>query len=136
MNKRTNISRNSSDNKCPIWIFTEIDRSGEYAFDVRRIGDKSSLVLEKMISYSSMTWRDIMNQTHDDNRSKNHFLAPESISTAAIKRLEAKHLEDYSDNIFSFALTNKIRIVGIRDNEIFKVLWYDPNHEICPSMKK
>ena len=27
-------------------------------------------------------------------------------------------------------------VVGIRKNEDFHVLWYDPEHEVCPSKKK
>lgn len=37
--------------------------------------------------------------------------------------------------IFSFALQNRLRIVGIRENEYVHVLWRDPDNEICPSKK-
>lgn len=45
-------------------------------------------------------------------------------------------LDEYSDSIFSFALQNKLRIIGLRINEIFHILWYDPNHEVYPVNKK
>lgn len=83
-----------------------------------------------------MTWTEVKKQTHDDGKSKHHFLSPQFLSPEAAERLKAKQLEEYSDSIFSFALDNKLRLVGIRKNEDFHVLWYDPEHEVCPSKKK
>ena len=114
-------------------MFDKIDRSGNYAFDVNREDFDHKEVLWKMVDYSSMTWGEVKRQTHDDGKSKHHFLTPGSLSIGAVERLKAKDLEEFSDYIFSFALQNKIRIVGIRNGEKFHVLWYDPNHEICPS---
>ena len=113
-----------------------IDRSGKFAFDLNRNDFKYKAFLEKLIDYSSMTWADVKKQTHDENSSKHHFLSLASLSPEAVERLKAKQLEEYSDSIFSFALDNKLRLVGIRKNEDFHVLWYDPEHEVCPSKKK
>ena len=135
-NKRTNIIPTSYDQEKPIWIFTHLDKSGEFAFDMQKIGDDSYTILDKIINYSSMTWGEIKRQTHDDNRSKHHYLTYSSLSDAAKKRLKVKDLEDRSDDIFSFAFTNMLRIIGFTDDEKFYVLWYDPNHEVCPSTKK
>ena len=66
----------------------------------------------------------------------NHNLKESSLSNEAMDRVKAKHLEEYLNSIFSFALENKLHIVGIRENEDFHVLWYDPEHEICPSAKR
>lgn len=119
-----------------IWRFDMIDRVGKFAFDLRRNDFMHYEVMEKMIAYSNMTWQEIGRQTHDQGKSKHHFLPIESLSKEAIDRFEAMQLEEYSDSIFSFSLQNKLRIVGIRENEHFHVLWYDPEHEVCPSKKK
>lgn len=126
----------STDGENVVWMFDKIDRSGNYAFDVSRDDFDHKEVLGKMIDYSSMTWAEVKRQTHDDGRSKHHFLAPGSLSKEAADRLTARDLEEFSDYIFSFALQNKIRIVGIRNGKKFHVLWYDPNHEICLSQKR
>jgi len=126
----------STDGEKIIWMFDKIDRSGNYAFDVNRKDFNHKEVLGKMVDYSGMTWREVKQQTHDDGKSKHHFLSPDSLSKKAVERLRAKGLEEFSDDIFSFALQNKIRIVGIRNREKFHVLWYDPEHEICQSKKK
>lgn len=126
----------SSDGKQIIWLFDMIDRSGDFAFDLNRGDFLHKEVLEKIIDYSNMTWAEVKRQTHDEGKSKHHLLAVDSLSKEAIDRFKAKHLEEYSDAIFSFAFQNKLRIIGIRENEYFHVLWYDPEHQVCPSNKK
>lgn len=126
----------SSDNKKVVWRFDMIDRSGKFAFNPNGDGFKCKDFLEKLIDYSSMTWAEVRKQTHDGGKSKHHFLSPQSLSPEAAERLKTKQLEEYSDSIFSFALDNKLRLVGIRKNENFHVLWYDPEHKVCPSIKK
>lgn len=125
-----------SDGKLVVWIFDNIDRAGKFAFDISRKDFKPYDIMEKLIEYSSMTWADIKRQTHDDGKSKHHLLDATKLSNEAMERLKSKKLEEDSDSIFSFALQNKLRIVGIRKNEYFHVLWYDPNHEVCPSKKR
>lgn len=75
-------------------------------------------------------------QTHDDGKSKHHLLEFGKISKEAAERFRVRHLEEYTDSVFSFALDNKLRLVGIRQNENFHILWYDSEHEVCPSEKK
>ena len=83
-----------------------------------------------------MTWAEIKRQTHDGSKSKNHFLDTDGMSDDARKRIEALKLEDSTDQIFSFALENKIRIIGLRNDEFFHVIWFDPLHEFYLSEKK
>lgn len=127
---------NSTDVQCPVWLFSNIDRAGKFAFDVNREDFKHAEVLGKMIDYSNMTWSEIKRQTHDDGKSKHHLLQHDELSKEAQERFRAKRLDEDSDLIFSFALQNKLRIIGIRRDEKFQVLWYDPEHEVCPSYKK
>jgi len=42
---------------------------------------------------------------------------------------------NYADSIFSFALTNKIRLIGLKEGRVFYVIWYDPNHDFYPVNK-
>lgn len=134
--KQTVINTDSSDNSKIIWAFDNLDNDGCFKFDVSREDFEHQEVLDKIISYSSMTWREILRQTHDGGKSKNHSLVYESLSVEAQERLRIKELEDVSDSIFSFALNNLLRIVGIRDKEKFHVLWYDPEHQVCPSKRR
>lgn len=121
--------RYSSNSKTPIWLFDNLDRTGKFAFDLERKDFNYKEFLSKMISYSNMTWGEILRQTHDDGKSKHHILSPDTISKDAIKSIEKKQLIDNVGCVFSFAFQNKLRIIGLKDDEFFHVIWYDPNHE-------
>jgi hypothetical protein len=43
---------------------------------------------------------------------------------------------DEQAQLFSIRIAAKKRIWGIRDIVILRLLWWDPNHEVCPSPKK
>ena len=126
----------STDGEICVWTFQKIDRSGVFAFDPRRADFDSQDVLLKMLGYSTMTWREIKTQTHDNGKSKHHELNPASLSAQAISRIRAKGFEESTDALFSFALNNKVRVVGIRNGAEFQVVWYDANHEFAPSTLK
>lgn len=126
----------STDGMKVVWCFDMIDRAGKFAFNLEQKNFQHKEFLSKVIDYSSMTWNDIKKQTHDDGKSKHHFLSVDKLSKQAIERIRLRKLEEFTDSLFSFALQNKWRIVGIRENEYFHVLWHDPYHEICPSKKK
>ncbi len=126
----------STEGEKVIWRFDMIDRSGKFAFDLSRDDFRYKEILEKLIDYSGMTWAEVRRQTHDNGKSKHHLLNVEFLSREAYERFKMRNLEEYSDSIFSFALQNKLRIVGIRKDEHFHVLWYDPEHEVCPSKLK
>ena len=135
--KSTVKGKESSENLQSVWLFDRIDRAGKFSFDINRADFRPKEFLEKMINYSNMTWSEINKQTHDDGKSKHHFLRDvRKFSKEAQERVENLKLTEDTDRIFSFALTNKLRIIGLRDREFFHVLWYDPEHEIYPSEKR
>ena len=126
----------STDGEKVIWRFDMIDRGGKFAFDLDRADFPCCEIMKKMIDYCNMTWAEVKKQTHDDGKSKHHLISTEMQSKDAMDRFKARNLDEYGDSIFSFALQNKLRIIGIREGGHFHVLWYDPNHEVCPSKKK
>lgn len=128
----------NSDSKHIIWVFDKCDKSGDFAFDINKIEANGHLheIMEKMIAYESMTWAEIKLQTHDQGKSKHHIIDTDGMSAEAIERIEAMKLQEDSDSIFSFALQNRLRIIGTRENELFHVIWYDPEHKFYPSKKK
>lgn len=128
--------KNSTDGEKIIWRFDRLDRSGAFAFDLSREDFNHREMLEKIIAYSNMTWSQVKRQTHDDGRSKHHFLEIGKLSGAAVERISVKQLQEYEDSIFSFAFQNKLRIIGIREGQMFYAVWFDPQHQFCPSHKK
>lgn len=137
--KHTNRERSeSTDNKKVIWVFDRCDKNGQFAFDINKIEADGHLreIFTKMIDYEQFTWAEIKQQTHDrSNRSKHHMLDIDGMADQAVVRIKAMQLDEYTDSIFSFALQNKLRIIGIREGERFHVVWYDPEHKFYPSQK-
>ena len=126
----------SSDKMKAVWLFDEIDVNGDFAFDINNSNFRYKEFLSKMINYSNKTWDDIRKETHDkSNKSKHHYIG-DCLSKEAQKRLKTLHKEEASDSIYSFAFNNKLRIIGIRENEKFHVLWYDFEHKVSLSTLK
>ena len=136
--KTTHKSPIASDNDHIIWVFDKCDKNGAFAFNIDRIESGGHLreIMDKMIAYESMTWADIKMQTHDGGKSKHHMLDTSGMSDEALDRIKAMNLLEDDDSIFSFALRNKLRIIGVRENKLFHVIWYDPEHRFYPSKKK
>ena len=134
--KKTERPDVSTDNLKVIWAFDNIDRSGIFRFDVDKDDFLHKEVLSKIISYSNMTWTEIKRQTHDNGKSKHHYLDFAGLSKEAQERYRIKfpNLEN-TDALFSFAFQNKLRVIGIRDGQIFHVIWYDSEHKFYPSKK-
>ena len=134
--KRTSTAVKSSDSSCPVWLFDKLDKNGEFAFDVNSPDFNHKDFLSKMIEYSLIPWAAIKKQTHDENKSKHHYLDYSSLSKEAQDRIKALDMESLTDAIFSFAFNNTLRIIGFRDGEYFHVVWYDRHHSFCPSKLK
>jgi hypothetical protein len=84
-------------------------------------------VIAKLHSFEKMNWEDII-------RSGSHPIEVQKCDRTARERL-LKIQQDDIDELMSFRISGKKRVWCIRDNNIMRVLWWDPNHEICPSLK-
>ena len=136
-NKTVIKKSDSTENLKVVWLFDRIDKNGQFAFDVNREDFDHKNFLDKIIGYSSMTWAEIRRQTHDNGKSKHHYIGREieKLSQSAKSRIISLKLEEETDSIYSFAFSNILRIIGLRDGEKFHVLWYDARHEVYPSSK-
>ena len=124
---------NSTDKKKLVWDLNSIDKNGKFSFDTSRDDFSCDKVLNFMLSAGNRTWFEIKTETHGKkNKSKNHFLDYESLSSEAKDRIRVLDLNDKTDSIFSLRIENLIRIIGIREGEKFVVKWYDPKHEFYP----
>lgn len=127
-------TRYSTDSMVVAWCFDRIDRNGKFAFDINRSDFDAQKIMDKIISYGSMSWNSVKKQTHDKKaKSKHHYLSVSGLSPEAYDRALLLVRDEDMDSIFSFAFTNTLRIIGIRENEKFHVIWYDPYHEFYPS---
>lgn len=125
---RKSVRQNRLDiSSCVCWQFSLMDLSG--SFSCRDIThDEWILILSKMRLWETMTWNEIEGK-------RDHSISVDSLSSDARKRLIEIQLDDI-DEIFSLHIDGKKRLLGIRDRNIFKVLWWDREHKVCPSVKK
>lgn len=118
----------SSDSLSPVWLFSMLDTEGPWG----RCGLSTECVwsdiLPKILNFESMRWSDF----HGDTC---HSVEVWKLIPEARKRIEHLNLDDV-DELWRFRLTGLQRLWGIREGERFKILWWDPKHEICPSQKK
>jgi hypothetical protein len=67
-----------------------------------------------------------------------HLIGVEHITNEAQSRLKALNLDDV-DGVYSFRLDAKCRVFAIQGSSqgwLMHLLWYDPDHQVCPSEKK
>ena len=81
-----------------------------------------------MHNFETMTWEEILG-------SNNHAISIADITRDAKERL-IKLGHDDKETLVSFRITGEQRIWAIRLQEEAFLLWWDPNHEICPSKPK
>jgi len=94
-------------------------------------GIKGNLLLTEIIprlhAFESMQWAAV------EGASGSHFVARDAIAAEARARLVELGIE--ADRIFSLRISGRRRIWGTRDVAILRVLWWDPDHTVCPSLK-
>lgn len=111
----------------PAWRFSTVDTEGPFRWPK---GDPEELlIVQKLHAFDSMTWADLVGKQH-------HFLSVTSISSAAKRRIEELDIDDAIENLFSFHLAGKPRVIALRYGDTASLLWYDPDHQVAPSTKR
>lgn len=107
------------------WRVDQADYGGQWGWRDVAIQTLFGSIIPKLHDFESMTWSAIAG-------SGSHFVAIEDLCTEAQTRL--RELErDEQDQLFSLRLDGRMRIWGVRDVGIFRMLWCDPEHTVCPS---
>ena len=113
---------------CVSWHIRILDREGPWGWSDL---DKSKLwgcVFQRLSEFEKLTWQEIFR-----NR-KNHPIKKHRLCPKAQQRLSDINQDD-TDELISLGVTDISRVWGIQDRNILKVLWWDPDHEVCPSKK-
>jgi len=85
-------------------------------------------IRERLKDFESMTWNQIIGQD-------SHLIPRTDLCTDAQRKLTQLKQDDV-DEVFSLRITGKERVFGIWEAGILRLLWWDPEHKICPSPKK
>ena len=110
------------------WKFSIIDTDGEWTFKNIKKDYFWNRLLNKLKNFESQTVGEFIIPEH------NHKIEKCSLCNKAQKRLIEIKLDDY-DEFYSVHITGIKRLWGILEGSNFKILWWDPHHEICPSNK-
>lgn len=92
-------------------------------------------IYPKMKVFEAITWQELENETFfgkGKTKTKHHWIKTSRIIKEARDRLSEIKLDDY-DELYSIRLSGTNRLWGIRINNYFRILWFDFDHEICPS---
>ena len=112
----------------PVWRIAFLDFEGPWGWN--KIGELSLFksIHDKLKNFETMTWAAI--EGHES-----HLIDVKNISKEAKQRLQIIKQDDL-DQLFSFRLSGKQRLWGIRKEEILYILWWDPEHSVYPVPKK
>lgn len=58
-----------------------------------------------------------------------------NLGPKARRRLGELRLDDYEE-VWEMRINGKERVWGLRDGSVMMLLWWDPNHQVCPSQKR
>ena len=125
--KTPRITSTGTNHLSPVWKFSIFDAEGPWGVERLARGKVLEEILEKLRNFESQTWAQI-----EQAEKQHHSVLTQILIKKANDRLEVLQLDDVEE-LFRFRLTGKQRIWGIRDRNIFKILWWDDDHEICPS---
>lgn len=85
-------------------------------------------VMEQLHCYETMDQKQLQMRG-------SHPISVDSLSRDARRRLEAIQQDDI-DELMSFRITGPKRVFCIRERNVMRVLWYDPQHAVCVSKLK
>lgn len=115
--------------KSPSWKFARSVKEGRFGFStISKVALED--LREKLASFEGRTWAQIMSGSDNDH----HHVEIGGLSKEAKERI--KELRIQEEELFSFRITGKKRLWGVLKNEVYYILFWDPEHEICECKKK
>lgn len=112
-------------NHYPSWRIKRLEMVDPFGWhDV----DKQTVnyIKEKLGNVESMTWAEIFNSR------QHHNVSVDKLCPHARERLRELRQDDLEE-VLSIRLSGKERVWGILSEGVCSLLWWDPNHDICPS---
>jgi hypothetical protein len=110
------------------WRFSGCDRAGPFAWTKLPHGERFKEVIDRLHEFEKMNWDQILS-------TGSHPIDIGDCKKSAKDRL-AEIKQDDIDALMSFRIAGKKRVWCIQDQNIMRVLWWDPEHAVCPSLKK
>jgi hypothetical protein len=125
------------DSETLAWNFHRLDRDHvDWGWDNLKAGLWRQL-LTHLVALEGLKWGELQSAAGGKRHGSNHHPVPVAdLASPATKRLAEIHLDDFS-TVFSLRLSSTLRVYGIRDGRVLKLVWYDPHHGthkgVCPT---
>lgn len=105
-----------------------IDPFGWHTVD----SEKLAVIREKLGQFETRTWADILVVA----KKQNHSVAIDGLCKEAQARLNEMFKGNVDiDSLVSLRLSGRERVWGILDQGVLAVLWWDPEHAVCPALR-
>ena len=109
------------------WGVSMLDRHGPFGHAIS--ADDVAEILDFLKQIEKQTWNEVLKNRRDGG---NHEVEVRLIQKAAQKRLKDRDLDDI-DTLISLRMGAKKRIWGVRQGAVFRLLWWDPKHQVFPT---
>jgi hypothetical protein len=96
----------------------------EWGWGQATIQDFFQKILPRLQEYENWTWSEIF------KRKSCHYWDINDIPTKARNKLKKKYPQH--DTFHQIDVEQPCRLLGWRDRHTLFLIWYDPNHTICP----
>ena len=112
----------------PLWRTGAIDLDGRWGWRVVEAEVILQDVVTRLHDYETMPWTQFRGKL-------NHDVELPSLCANARRRLREIGKDDL-DSLFSIRIDGKRRVWAVRSANILHLLWWDPEHEVCPSHQR
>lgn len=112
----------------PAWRVSKLEMVDPFGWH-RIEAAKLEEVRRKLAHFEAMTWQEILVSSGH----RNHAVAIDRICDAAADRLEEIGQGDIEE-LVSLRLSGPERVWGIRTGNVLMILWWDPEHAVCPAL--
>ena len=109
----------------PVWQVGSMDWDGPFGCGALTDSGAIRDLWAHLRDFESMSWVEI-------EQAGSHNVEVEKLSAEARERLVELRLDDI-DELFSLRITGRRRVWGFRETNVLRLLWWDPEHQVCPS---
>lgn len=110
------------------WRFSHADKGGPFPWTCFDDAEITAGILSHLTNVEGLSESDLL-------KGGSHPIELHKLSKEARDRLEELQHDDL-DTLFSLRVKGQERVFCIHHGNIMRVLWYDPEHKVCPSKLK
>lgn len=114
----------------PAWRFRYIDEDGDWAITDDLLPE---IIRVRLKEFEKIRWEEIEAQTTGTKRRHRKHHSQDVSSLCKKAQMRWADLKINYDTVFRFRFGSTIRLWGVRENAVFKPVWWDLKHEVYPT---